>query len=409
VRTLHFFVAFLIAAGTWLPVARATTNPFVLTFWCGPPPEVMSPERMAEIAAAGFNVVGPPCGGKVDAAFNRQVLDLAARHGLGVWVRDPRFSPPVLHAKNWEARIGAAVADYRNHPALAGYFIDDEPVAGEFPALSRIVDRIRELDPDHLAYVNLLPDFIPAENLGTTSYDEYLERFLIELEPDLLSYDYYPFGTVKGKKKDRSSYFANLASVRDAALRHDVPFLLIVLAMPHGPYRDPTEAELAWQVFHALAFGARGVSYFTYWTPPRGGKWNHRYGLMEDGKRTLHYHQVARLNHSLSAMAAQLATSRSLAVADSEGKIGIPFPVGPIEGIDGGPVTAGLFGDSKGLFSVVLVNRDYEYGVTATLRLRSNARHPQSFDVESCRWRDSELTFVLPPGGARLLRWPSDE
>ena len=55
-------------------------------------------------------------------------------------------------------------------------------------------------------------------------------------------------------------------------MRHDVPFLLIVQAMPHGPYRDPTEAELAWQVHHALAFGARGISYFTYWTPVRRGR-----------------------------------------------------------------------------------------------------------------------------------------
>lgn len=403
---VFFFVALLMAGAVLPPPAPAADAPFILTFWCAPPLEEMSEQRAAEIAAAGFNVVGPPCGGKLDAVLNRRALDLAARRGLGVWVRDPRFAPSALKGPNWKERIARAVADYRDHPAFAGYFVDDEPVAGEFPDLSRIVGRLRALDPDHLAYVNLLPDFIPAKNLGTSSYDEYLERFLVEVEPELLSYDHYPFGEVEGKKKDRSSYFANLTSVRDAALRHDVPFMLIALAMPHGPYRDPSEAELAWQVFHALAFGARGVSYFTYWTPPEGGEWANRYGLIEQGKRTLHYYQVSRLNRILSAMAAQLATSRSLAVADSEGKIGIPFPVGPIEGVDGGPVTAGLFGDAEGQLSVVLVNRDYEYGVTATLRLRSDARHPQSFDVESCRWQDVGLSFVLPPGGAQLLRWP---
>jgi hypothetical protein len=389
-----------------LSVAAAIPDPFILTFWCAPPLEQMDDHRMAEIAAAGFNVVGPPCGGKFNSELNLRTLDRAARRGLAVWVRDPRFSPFVMNAADWKERIARAVADYRDHPALAGYFVDDEPVAGEFSVLSQIVGRLRELDPDHLAYVNLLPDFIPPKNLGTGTYGEYVERFLVEVQPRLLSYDYYPFGREKGKKKDRSSYFANLTSIRAAALRHDVPFMLIVLAMPHGPYRDPSEAELAWQVFHALAFGARGISYFTYWTPPAGGKWNNRYGLVENGKRTLHYYQVARLNRTLSTLAAQLATSKSIAVADSQGEIGIPFPVGPIEAIEGGPITAGLFGGPNGELSVLLVNRDYEYGVTAKLRLRGDATPPQVFDVESRRWRESELSFMLPPGGARLLRWP---
>ena len=400
------FLGMFLSAATASPAAQATTDRFILTFWCAPPLEEMDARRMVEIAAAGFNVVGPPCFGRMDAELNRWALDLASRHGLGVWVRDPRYAPLVTKAADWKERIATAVADYRNHPALAGYFVVDEPVAEEFPVLAQVVGQLQQLDPEHLAYVNLLPDFIPAEDLGTGSYDEYVERFLVEVKPELLSYDYYPFGREKGKKKDRSSYFANLASIRDAALRHEVPFMLIVLAMPHGPYRDPSEAELAWQVFHALAFGARGISYFTYWTPPSGGKWNNRYGLVENGKRTLHYYQVARLNRTLSTLAAQLATSKSIAVADSEGEIGIPFPVGPIEAIEGGPITAGLFGGPNGDLSVLLVNRDYEYGVTAALRLRDDAAPPQVFDVESRRWRESELSFMLPPGEARLLRWP---
>lgn len=406
VGIVAFFVTLLIAAGISPVAVHATAPPFVVTFWCAPPLGEMDARRMDEIAAAGFNVVGPPCEGRMDSELNRKALDLAARHGLGVWVRDPRFAPSVLKGPGWKETIGRAVADYLDHPALAGYFVDDEPVAGEFPKLSRIVGRLRELDPHHLAYINLLPDFIPAKNLGTSSYDAYLERFLVEVEPALLSYDYYPFGLKKGKKKDRSTYFANLTAIRNAALRHDVPFMVIVLAMPHGPYRDPTEAELAWQVFHALAFGARGVSYFTYWTPPRGGKWNNRYGLIENGRRTLHYYQVARLNHLLSMLAAQLAASKSLAVADSEGEIGSSFPIGPIEAIEGGPITAGLFGGPNGELSVLLVNRDYEYGVTASLRLRSDALPPEVFDTESCRWRESKPSFLLPPGGARLMRWP---
>jgi hypothetical protein len=205
------------------------------------------------------------------------------------------------------------VRDYAGHPALRGYFVADEPVVDGFDDVAAMVAEIRAVDPSTLAYVNLLPDYIPPDKLGAESYESYVDQFAEKAAPRLLSYDYYPFG----EKKDRSSFFNNLGIVRSVARRHQIPFMLIMLAMPHGPYRDPTEAELAWQVFHALAFGARGISYFTYWTPPMGGEWNNRHGLIEGGKRTLHYHQVARVNGKARAIAAELRGFESLSVADS--------------------------------------------------------------------------------------------
>jgi hypothetical protein len=179
-----------------------------------------------------------------------------------------------------------------------------------------------------------------------------------------------------------------------------------MLAMPHGPYRDPTEAELAWQVFHALAFGARGISYFTYWTPPMGGEWNNRHGLIEGGKRTLHYHQVARVNGKARAIAAELRGFESLSVADSMGDTGLGFPVGPIAGIDGGIFTAGFFRDGDGSLAALLVNRDYRYGARAKLQLSPDTPAPEIFDDEASRWRAAgDLSLLVAPGDAALLRW----
>jgi len=179
--------------------------------------------------------------------------------------------------------------------------------------------------------------------------------------------------------------------------------------MPHGPYRDPTEAELAWQVFHAMAFGARGISYFAYWTPVNvvsAEDLNFRYGLIENGKPTLHYFQAARLNRAVRAIAAQLAPFRSAGVADSRGEIAPGFPVGPIAGIQGGAVTAGLFADGQGRLAVLLVNRSYRHGVEARLKLRAGEATPEVFDTSGERWRAARVpVFTLAPGGAQLLRW----
>jgi hypothetical protein len=128
--------------------------------------------------------------------------------------------------------------------------------------------------------------------------------------------------------------------------------------------------------------------------------------LIEDGRPTLHYFQIARLNRSLRALGEALAPYRSIAVADSVGEIAVGFPIGPIDSIDGGPITAGLFGDRAGRLAVLLVNRDYRYGVTATLRLHPSAPLPEVFDPGQRRWQPAGGTsFVLAPGDARLLRW----
>ncbi|MGH7787518.1 MAG: hypothetical protein ACRERC_11665 [Candidatus Binatia bacterium] len=385
--------------------AGPSAAPFIVTFWCAPPLAEFDDARAAEIAAAGFTTVGAPCEGGFDPQQNQRALATAARHGLRLWVADHRYGPGAIENPLWQELIADAVADYGSAPALGGYFIVDEPPATQFEAVAAVTAALRAADPDRLAYVNLLPSYIPPEALGAASYEDYLERFVEIVQPTLLSYDNYPFG----KEKDRSSFFTNLETVRAVALRHGLPFMLIVLAMPHGPYRDPTEAELAWQVFHALAYGARGISYFAYWTPPSDEDWQNRNGLLEDGRPTLHYFQAARLNQIVRALGAELTGFRSLAVADALGEVAAPLPIGPLEAIDGGPVTAGLFGDGTGRIAVLLVNRDYRYGVTAQVRRRPGVPPPAIFDPATRAWRSAgDAPITLAPGDARLLRWEAE-
>jgi hypothetical protein len=185
--------------------------------------------------------------------------------------------------------------------------------------------------------------------------------------------------------------------------------MLIVLAMPHGPYREPSEAELAWQAFHALAFGARGISYFAYWTPvdvEHAEEMQFRYGLIEMGQPTEMYFRAQRINREVRAIGEELQGYRSVTVADALGVVAAPFPIGPLEGIDGGAITAGFFADRNDHLAVLVVNRDYRDASNVTLRLRGEAASPEVFDPQSHRWRRlTAESLVLPPGYGRLLRW----
>ena len=42
-------------------------------------------------------------------------------------------------------------------------------------------------------------------------------------------------------------------------------------AMPFGGHSDPTEAQIRWQIFTSLAYGAKGVLYFCYFSPAGHG------------------------------------------------------------------------------------------------------------------------------------------
>ncbi len=386
------------------PATAGAERDFILTFWCGPPLPEFTDARAAEIAAAGFNVVGAPCEGAINTRLNRQALDTAARHGLLMWIADDRLSLYRDLDPRWEANLVDAVADYGDHPALDGYFLVDEPGAEKFADLGKVVARLQTEDPRRVPYINLYPDFTPPDVLGTSTYSQHVTQFMALVRPPLLSFDYYPFKN----DLDRTTFFDNLTVIRDTAQKYRVPFLLIVQAMPHGQYRNPTEAEIAWQVNHGLAFGARGISYFAYWTPVNvlyAERWQFRDGLIENGAPTAHFAEVSRINASTRAIAGQLDGLCSIAVADSARHFGVNLPFGPLDGIDGGPVTAGFF-SGKGALFTLLVNQDYTRARAITLRVRPNIAPPEVFAPDSGRWQRLDGGEVeLEAGGAKLLRW----
>ena len=108
-----------------------------------------------------------------------------------------------------------------------------------------------------------------AENwqLGTTNYAEYLERFIAACKPKIISYDNYSImegGSLRG------NYWTNLEAVRNACKKHGLEFWNIVLSVAHFNYREPSAADLRFEAYTTLAYGGRGLAYFTYFAPQVG-------------------------------------------------------------------------------------------------------------------------------------------
>ena len=66
-------------------------------------------------------------------------------------------------------------------------------------------------------------------------------------------------------------WFNDLTIVREETQKVQIPFIVFVQSEGiKENLRVPNRAEILWQVNTALAYGARGFGWFTYWTPVPG-------------------------------------------------------------------------------------------------------------------------------------------
>ena len=388
---------------------------FPITYWCGPPVLEATEERYRQIAEAGFTHASPPYDPDLpllNATNNRKVLDLCKQFELPLNVSDFRMVELLAGRADLDATLDALVADYGRHPALESYYVIDEPGADKFELLGKIRDGLHARDPQHFAYINLFPNYATPAQLQTSSYEEHLDRYLEQVRPAMLSYDHYHFFKGEGEK-DRPGWFDNLEIARRKALEHNIPLLVIVLVVEHGSYRNLTEAEIRWEVFQALAYGAGRLSYFTYWTPFQcdDAYWKWKNGMVSvEGELTEHYYQVQRINRDLQALGSRLVGQRSLAVyhSGSETESVTPFRShGALQSIAGGRVTLGFFEGGW----LLVVNKEWDRPTTVNLGFAPGTR---LWRVETAGGREEavdlgagpySVSLTLEAGAAELLRF----
>ena len=112
-------------------------------------------------------------------------------------------------------QLDGYISQYKNYPAAYGYLIKDEPDASQFSGLGGLVAHIHQVDPNHLAYINLAPDTWSASQLGAAKLYAYLSQYINTVQPALLSYDHYQFQNTS----DEGTYLQNLGEISQASHR----------------------------------------------------------------------------------------------------------------------------------------------------------------------------------------------
>lgn len=377
-----------------LSSAAAQTIPILA--WHGPPWNETTMARYRELAEAGYTESFSEFP-NIEAMV--RVLDVGKATGIRLWVSVPELrSDPE-----------GTVKRLMHHPALAGYYLRDEPFVRDFPALSAWVKRIQAVDAVHPCNINLFPNYASPGQLGARTYREYVVRFLAEVPVPFVSFDHYP---IVGQRL-RGEWYENLEIISKAAAEAKKPFGGFMLTTAHDPYPIPTLAHLRLQAFSNLAYGAQFIQHFTYWTP-KSDVWNfHQAPIETNGKRTPVYDLAKQINAEIRQLSEVFLGARVIRVGHLGG---VPAgakafqPVAPVSEIRAdGPALVSLLEKGNARYLVV-VNRALggERKVQITFAAGSSAS-TQAKNGTRSGVKDAKATAFISPGDVAVYHLPAQK
>lgn len=374
--------------------SASQTNFFPIMPWNSPPND---PVVLRKIHECGFTLAG---------FVPSSALDACAAAGLKAIVSDGRASGydwAAVDEKAARNNVSNLVAQAGNHSAVFGYYLRDEPTAAWFPGLEKVASAIREFAPGKWPYINLFPDYADNSQLGTTNYADYLDRFVTTCHPRIISYDNYSLmddGLIRG------SYWTNLEAVRNACKKHGVEFWNIVLAVAHFNYREPTAADLRFEAYTTLAYGGRGLAYFTYFAPAVG---NYRGAAIDQfGNETPTWHNLQNINlqiQKLGPTLLQLQSDDVYHVGDIPSHCKGPPTNSLVSSISGGNFLVGEFTHQDNSCYIMVVNKDLSKSHPCSPQFRKPPRHLQHISPYTGSLTPFEGEYIwLAPGQGVLLK-----
>jgi len=394
-------------------------GPFPILAWIGPCQEQITPKTMADLATGGFNL------SLSNLTPDRMVeqLDMARDAGvrLVIGLPDLRVAPGTVDDA-WERKMKEVVAKVRDHKGLYGYYIADEPKIDRYEDMAKAFRILRRNDPEHLCYCNHWT--VNMSWGGFRSYEEMWNRYGEMCRPSFVSADLYPFHVCdaaewaanqpspyyfpRHKARMERHYFEMLEITRQYALRWNVPMWNFTFSVPR--YSSETaEGEMRFQLMMALAYGAKGLQYFSY---SHGGMM-----IDADLEPTASWHLAKKLNAEIRRWEPTLRKLQSIGVYHWPSDVAYTRPLdqyklgNPDDLVcRGDPAVIGQFIDDEGWEYVLIVNRTPFEPSSVNFHFGTDDEVLEC-DPGSGEWRrpwpyrTREMPLTFTPGQGRLFRF----
>ncbi|MDR2687158.1 MAG: hypothetical protein LBB75_05340 [Oscillospiraceae bacterium] len=281
-------------------------------------------ESLGRVKAAGLDFL--ICG--VTPAF----LEECARQGVGVIAAGYHGPGSWLDMGDGveDAWLGLKAEDYKQHAALWGDDVFDEPRAREFGKIGGILAHYYSLGAGRMPLVNLNPAknadraanatglrarvgwrkyLLPGtlySDAALDIYRQYAAAYIKTIDADYISLDIYPYyKTARGRDYTLSTWLHNLDILAEACRGTGRGLWVVTQAAGEAKAEDTSrycdrKCDQLQQAYASLAFGAKAIVYACY----QAGWWDSASHLVTDGgEPTDTYYAVQAVNEELRGFA----------------------------------------------------------------------------------------------------------
>ena len=353
---------------------RVAPSEFIIFPWGGMPGDPASgawgdladmDAMMGDLYDCGFNTSGFTGVQNLPHARNNRLMGILSP---GI---NPTRETSQENADETIRKLMDSIDDPEDRKAVYAIYLRDEPNASLFPQLNIWSNAVKKQGV--LPYINLYPDYASAEQLGTADYEAHLDRYVEICQPPYISYDNYSL--FEGGRLDENRFYGNLESVRNKSLEAGIPFWNVILSNAHFAYAEPSDATLAIQVYSTLAYGGRGIGYFTYYTPQVG---NYRLAPIDRfGYRTKTWELMRNINLQIHSLVPVYGALKSVNVFHTgtvpRGGRGLESAQ-LVESVGGGSLLVGEFVDPAGKPHAMVVNKSMHSSVAFDIQFKEKGR-----------------------------------
>ncbi len=317
-----FALGFIFLAGTFVgcgtntvgePDYSDTDLKFHIGAWIAPPPAIeatgyinyATEENYKILADSGINTIYSLYA--VDKETTAKEVALAEKVGIGYYVRDDSIWE-LTDMTDEEIAATHMFDAYKDNPAFKGHLVTDEPGKDEFDDLAALKPKYEKMFPGKDFYINLFPTYANTSYLGANNYYEYIDAYIDTVKPAILSYDSYSLMTdAWGETSLLEDYLYNKEIVAAKTQKAGIPFWTFIQTIGFGLVNRPpaSKADIGFQVYTDLAYGAEGIQHFCYWQPlsdDRGNAFTEGM-ISKDGKKSPIYDYAQAVNLEIQSFA----------------------------------------------------------------------------------------------------------
>lgn len=393
-------------------------------------PDMFSDEMFQLYADTGINMISHNDNDYAEyPSVVKKLLEQGEKYNIGIQVYDTRILDEAGAEMSIET-MDALLNEYANYPAYCGNYIIDEPGQESYllatlngttiADVAPIFQKMNELG--FYGYGNLLGIISGKED----KYQAYIDEYIQSCNPPYLQYDMYPFDSDSGHGQVER-YFQNLSMIKASAEANNIPFWgFIQIGSQYndaGAYFDtngyyPSKGQTYWNVGTLLAFGAKGINYFTliqpYWfayaqSEPFDFQRNGLIGAW--GNKTRWYYYAQDINKQIAAVDEVLMNSVSKGVIATSDAV--RSDLGECQFVlDGtswrelkdvsGEALIGCF-NYQGKTALYVVNYDVEYAQKIKLDFLDEYNVTVIQNAERSPHTADKLELVLSAGNGALI------